>query len=243
MTKLDPADLRYALALGDAIVALSYYFCGVDILATPPPGGVLKGRAKDDAVYRAATEGRDGPGDLERAHYSSCGDQLHAILERLGVRNEPWVNRKSLGHYRPGCNIVNLHKPTCPIAIDAPRAVAYRPPAGSLCLIWTTGNDAHAFVVLGDGSDPAHIRTGNYGAGGMNAALSPGANVADSPYLTELSPYDGSATGRHLIGGSHRVLQSVITPEAIVPYVSAQIDLSGAPVTDELIDALGARYE
>jgi hypothetical protein len=35
----------------------------------------------------------------------------------------------------------------------------------------------------------------------------------------------------------------VITPASIVPYIDAQIDLTGAPVTDDLIDALGARFD
>lgn len=232
--KLDKADPRFAALLGDAIVALSYWFCGVSPDAIVPAGGVVQGRHKDDPIYQKVVEGRDGPGPLDRQHYSSCGDQLHAILERVGIRNELWVNRKSLGHYRNGLNIVNLHAPTCPIAKAPPKDPDYRPPAGSLCLIWTTGNDAHALVVLGPGSDAKHILTANYGAGGMSAALAPGADVADSPAL-----WDGRALR---IGGARRILQSVITPEAIVPYVTAQIDLTGVGVTGELIDALDARY-
>ena len=235
MAALDHADPAFASLLGDAIVALSYSLCGVAPDAPVPAGGVVQGFDKLHPTYIKVTEGRDGPGPDQRAHYSSCGDQLHALLERIGVRNEPWVNRKSLGHYRNGGNIVQLEHPTCPCAKTVPRTPDYRPPPGSLCLMWTTGLDAHAFVWLGPGSDENHARTANYGAGGMSQATAPGADVADSPCVWNL--------GRLLIGGSRRTLQSVITPEAIVPYITAQIDLTGAPVTGELIDALGARYD
>lgn len=234
MPALDHADPAFASLLGEAIIALSYSLCGVAPDAPVPAGGVVQGFDKLHPTYVRVTEGRDGPGPAQRAHYSSCGDQLHALLERIGVRNESWVNRKSLGHYRDGGNIVQLEHPTCPCAKSAPRDATYRPPSGSLCLIWTTGLDAHALVWLGPGSDERHARTANYGAGGMSASTAPGANVADSPALWD---------GRTLrIGGARRILQSVITPEAIVPYITAQIDLTGAPVTGELIDALGARY-
>ena len=212
--------------------ALSRHFCGVAVDAVPPPGGVINGRDKLDPVYIAVTEHRDGPGPLQRAHYSSCGDQPHAILERVGVRH-PALNRASQKQYRVGANITNLQafpfshetKPHEPI-----------PPAGSLCLIWTSGWDAHALVILGPGSDDHHVLTANYGAGGMSASTAPGANISDSPIMLD-------AAGFWHIGGAHRRLHTVITPASIVPYIDAQINLSGAPVTDELIAALGARYE
>lgn len=254
MQALDHADPAFAPLLGSAIVALSYSLCGVSPDAAVPAGGVVAGFDKLAPKYIATTEGRDGPGPDQRKAYSSCGDQLHRILELIGVRNEPWVNRKSLGHYTVGANIQRLEPGPCPIAKTPPRDTAYCPPAGSLCLIWTSGYDAHAFVVLGPGSDPNHILTANYGAGGMSSATAPGANVADSPWTLEKVPATTPGappkpTGRHLIGGSRRVLQSVITPEAIVPYISAQIDLSGVTLSAalqdgvDLIAALGARYE
>lgn len=235
MPALDHADPAFASLLGDAIVALSYSLCGVALDAPVPAGGVVQGFDKLAPEYVKVTEGRDGPGPDQRKAYSSCGDQLHEILRLVGVRNELWVNRKSLGHYANGQNITRLERPTCPCAKYAPRDANYRPPTGSLCLIWTTGLDAHAFVWLGAGSDEYHARTANYGAGGMSSATAPGANVADSPIV--------ESAGRLLVGGLRRALQCVITPEAIIPYITAQIDLTGASVTGELIDALGARYD
>ena len=234
MQPLERSTPEFVECLTAAIVALSRHFCGV-VDALPKPGEKVNGRDKLDPVYVAVTEHRDGPGPEQRKYYSSCGDQLHAILERIGVRNEPWVNRKALGHYTNGANITRLHGGACPPAKYAPRVIDYRPPVGSLCLMWNTGLDAHAFTILGPGSDDRHILTGNYGAGGMCAATAPGANVADSPIL-----WDGRALR---FGQSRRILQSVITPASLVPYITAQIDLSGAPVSGELVDALGARYE
>lgn len=239
--KLDHADPQFAPALGDAIVALAYHFCGVPLDAHPPPGGTITGYDKLAPVYIEATEHRDGPGPAQRANYSSCTDQLHAILERVGVRL-PCVNRASLGHHQGGAATMTKLEPYsasgnpggCPFAVYAPKDPLYRPPPGSLCLIWTTGTDAHALVVLGPGSDANHLRTANYGAGGMSAGISPGANVADSPCAWS----DGALH----IGGAHRALHCVITPAAIVPFITAQIDLRGAQVTDSLIDALGARW-
>lgn len=229
---IERSSPEFAELLGEAICALSRYFVGVAIDARPAPGGVIGGRDKLDPIYRAVTENRDGPGPLQRASYSSCGDQLHAILERVGVRH-PALNRASLKQYQVGANISRLQafpfshetKPHTPV-----------PPPGSLCLIWTSGFDAHALTLLGAGSDENHILTGNYGAGGMSASTAPGANLADSPVT--LDP-----AGFWHIGGSHRRLHTVITPAAIAPYIDAQINLSGAHVTGELIDALGARYE
>lgn len=240
--KLDHSDPQFAPALADAIVALSYHLCGVPFDAVPPIGGVINGFSKLDPIYVETTERRDGPGDRERENYSSCADQLHAIMERVGVR-ERWVNRASLGFYKNSTPTITKLEPYhsknnpigSPASIWAPKDPAYRPPAGSLCLIWTTGGDAHALVVLGPGSDSRHIRTANYGAMGMNKALSPGATVADSPCT-----WNGSAL---LIGGAHKALHTVITPAALVPFITDQIHLLGAEVTDDLIQALGARWK
>lgn len=233
---------EFAEALGQAIVELSYCFCGVERDKRPVPGQVVAGLNKLAPVYVAATERRDGPGAAQRKRYSSCGDQLHAILERVGVR-EPWVNRASLGQYRATKNIQELEPYDArnnPIgstaAVYAPKDPAYRPPPGSLCLIWTTGYDAHALVALGPGSDAGHVLTGNYGAGGMSESITPGANVADSPCSWD--PAREALT----IGGSHRVLHCVITPAALAAHITAQIDLTGCQVTGELLDALGAKY-
>ncbi len=237
---IEKSSPEFADLLGEAIVSLSRYFCGVPYVHAPP-GGVANGRTKLDPVYRQVTEGRDGPGPEQWRHYSSCGDQLHAILERVGVRL-PFLNRKSLHGWVPGANISRLQRPACPFAAAPLAASTYRPPNGSLCLIWKTGTDAHALVILGPGSDEHHIETGNYGAGGMSPSSSPGANIADSPWAPELS-VDGKMNTGHLLGSSRRKLHTVITPASIVPYIEAQINLSGCAVTGELVDALGARYE
>jgi hypothetical protein len=229
---IERSSPEFADLLGQAICALSRHFVGVAIDARPPQGKSIEGRDKLDPVYRMVTENRDGPGPIQRAGYSSCGDQLHAILERIGVRL-PALNRASQKQYQVGANITRLQafpfshesKPHQPV-----------PPAGSLCLIWTSGFDAHALTILGEGSDENHLITGNYGAGGMCSATAPGANLSDSPVTLD-------AAGFWHIGGSHRRLHTVITPAAIVPYIDAQINLTGAPVSDELVTALGARYD
>ncbi len=231
---IERSSPEFAALLGHGICALSRYFVGVAPDARPAPGGTLSGRDKLDPVYVAVTEHRDGPGPAQRKDYSSCGDQLHAILERVGVRL-PFVNRKSLHGWASGVNISRLQAPSCPFAHET-KPHELLPPAGSLCLAWTSGYDAHALVVLGPGSDDGHMLTANYGAGGMNEATAPGANLADSPATLD-------AAGFWHIGGAHRRLHTVITPASIVPYIDAQINLSGAHVTGELIDALGARFE
>lgn len=237
MPPIDHSAPEFAALLGEAIVAMSYSMCGVAKDAVVPVSDVVQGYNKLAPEYVRVTEGRDGPTPEIRKNYSSCGDQLHAILERLGVRM-PFLNRATQkGGWVSGANITRLQKPACPFAVTPPVDGTYRPPPGSLCLIWTTGYDAHALVILGSGSDAKHIRTGNYGAGGMSESISPGANVADSPCVWD------DTRKKLLIGGSKRGLRTVITPTSIVPYITAQIDLSGCPVTGELVDALGARYD
>lgn len=245
---IERSSPEFAELLGEAICALSRHFCGVAIDARPPPGRSLEGRDKLDPVYRTVTENRDGPGPIQRASYSSCGDQLHAILERVGVRH-PALNRASQKQYQVGANITRLQ--AFPFSHEAQPHEPV-PPAGSLCLIWTSGFDAHALTILGQGSDEHHVITGNYGAGGMSASTAPGANLSDSPIAPQYRPQTQDEinrkapkvpTGYLLIGGSHRRLHTVITPAAIVPYIDAQINLTGAPVTGELLDALGARYD
>ncbi len=229
---IERSSAEFADLLGQAICALSRHFCGAALGALPSPGGVLAGRDKLDPVYMRVTEGRDGPGPVQRKAYSSCGDQLHAILECVGVRHAA-LNRKSQKNYQMGANITRLQ--AFPFS-HAAKPFAPFPPAGSLCLIWTSGYDAHALVCLGPGSDARHMLTGNYGAGGMSASTAPGADLADSPIVVDPAGY------MH-IGGSHRRLHTVITPSSIVPYIDAQIDLTGASVSGELIDALGACHE
>lgn len=235
---LEKSSPEFADALGLAISAISYHLCGVKYGEKPKPGDVINGYDKLQPIYVQTTEGRDGPGPHERENYSSCADQLHRILELVGVRG-PQINRGK-NHVYGAAQMSKLQPPTAPYAAIPPASPVYRPPIGSLCLIWTTGFDAHALVVLGPGSDDNHILTGNYGAGGMSAAIAPGTSIADSPCVWD------EKKKALLIGGSHRALHTVITPKAIVPYIDAQIDLtgvSGGGVIDisEIADALGAR--
>ncbi len=206
-----------------AAVELCRYACGGD-----------KGRGKNDPVYREVTEGRDGPGDLQRAAYSSCGDLGHWLLERLGVR-EKWVNRHSLGQYHVGANVYELGL-GCPIAHAAPTASDWAgPEAGDICEIWngTKGQDAHVFVVLGPSEKvEGKLLTANYGAGGMQAALWPGARLSNS-------------SCQHTIAGwfvGSRKMQRVIRLVDYVPLITAPPDLTGAELTGEVIDALGANW-
>jgi len=200
-------------------VALAEYACGYSA-----------GRSKDDPVYLGVVEHRDVPPN--RAVYSSCGDLGHWLLERLGVR-EPWVNRASLGHYVVGANVARLGL-GCPISHQPPIDPSWSPGPGDICEIWNTGTDAHVFVSLGV-DQSGKLRTANYGAGGMSAAASPGSNIAESPFVR-------SGTG-WMVGQAHpRKLQRVIRLADAVALVKAQPNLSGAQVSDDLIDSLKALW-
>ena len=199
----------------DAAVALCEYACGYDA-----------GRGKDDPVYAAVTEGRDVPPN--RARYSSCGDLAHWLLERLGVR-EHWVNRASLGHYTVGANVSDLAG--CPVHVVP--GSAFLPQPGDILEIWNAsgGQDAHVCVCLAEPHD-GKITLANYGAGGMSAQAWPGANVHDSAW--------SAMTSGHYVGT--RRVQRVVPLASIVTVITAQPDLTGARVTGELIDALGAKW-
>ncbi len=202
-----------------AAVALCEYACGFEA-----------GRSKDDPVYQEVVERRDVK--PARAHYSSCGDLGHWLLERLGLR-EKWVNRASLSQYRVGLNVAELGL-GCPIAHAPPNDSHWSPSPGDICEIWNTGTDAHVFVVL-DGSTPGHLRTANYGAGGMSAAAWPGAVIAQSPFVRMVNGW--------MVGAAHpRKLQRVIRLSDAVALSRFRPDLTGARVTGELIDALKAKW-
>lgn len=204
-----------------AAVALCRYACGDD-----------KGRGKDDLVYREVTEGRDGPGDLQRAAYSSCGDLAHWLLERLGVR-EKWVNRQSLGHYQIGSNVYDLGL-GCSVSHPAPTASDWAgPEVGDICEIWNAskGQDAHVFVMLGSSEKAGgKLLTANFGAGGCSTALWPGARLSDSSLQhTAAGWYVGS-----------RKMQRIIRLADYVQHITAQPNLTGAELPGEVTDALGA---
>lgn len=204
----------------DAAVALCEYACGV-------PAGI----GKDTAPYPEVTEGRDT--GASRARYSSCADLAHWLLERLGVR-EKWINRASLHQFRDELNVYEIGL-GCPIAHAAPVDSDWPGPgAGDICEIWNgiKGQDAHVFVCLGPGDNDGHLRTANYGEGGMSAAAWPGAGISDSAFIHHPNGwYVGS-----------RKLQRIIRFADAVALSTAAPDLTGAAVSGELVDALGAKY-
>lgn len=207
-----------------AAVALCEFACGYE-----------HGRGKDEPAYREVTEGRDV--GMMRAHYSSCGDQGHWLLQRLGLA-ERWLNRSSLNQYGVGLNIARLGL-GCPISHVAPTSADWAgPQPGDICLIWNSasGSDAHCFVCLGPGSDAGHIRTANYGAGGMSSAAFPGANIANSPFVHREDGW--------YVGLAHpRKLQRTIKLGDAIALRKHQPNLTGAKLTGEVIDALGARWD
>lgn len=204
-----------------AAVALCEYACGYE-----------HGRDKTHPVYIEVTEHRDGPGPQQRAGYSSCGDQAWWLLYRLGLR-KPWMNRAANGTYNIGMNVADLTG--CPVCQHGPFGADYSPQPGDILEIWnspTTG-DAHVCIVLA-ANDAGILRTANFGAGGMNAAVSPGCNIAESAYVR---------VGDHwVVGKQKRRLQRVIPLAAMIPLFSVPPDLTGARVTDDLIRALGATW-
>jgi hypothetical protein len=203
-----------------AAVALVEYACGT----TP------HGRDKDDPVYQAVVEGRDVAPN--RARYSSCGDLAHWLLDRLGL-DEPWLNRRSLGHYHVGANVSDLAG--CPIHISSPFLTDWAPEPGDILEIWSTptGVDAHVCVYLGPGSTGGKARIGNYGAGGMSAAAWPGSNISDTALAW--------SQGGWILG--HRKVQRQIRLADAVALAKKPADLTGAQVTGELLDALLAKWE
>lgn len=212
MTERDPEPWRMAA------VVLAEYACGYE-----------HGRSKDDPVYLEVCEHRDT--GMLRAHYSSCGDLGHWLAERLGVR-ESWVNRQSLGHYRVGMNVALLGF-GCPASHDAPTGPDWTgPQPGDICEIWntSTGYDAHVFVALGPGSDLNHLRTANYGAGGMSAASFPGAKISDSAFTHHP---DGWYVGT-------RKLHRIISLADLAQLSKVPPDLTGAKSPGEVIDAVHA---
>lgn len=202
-----------------AAVALCEYACGYE-----------HGRDKGEPVYIEVTEHRDGPTGREREHYSSCGDLAWWLLFRLGLRLH-WMNRAANGSYDIGMNVADLTG--CPVAEHGPFGPDYSPQPGDILEIWSspTTSDAHVCVVLAAAKDGI-LRTANYGAGGMNASLHPGANIANSPY---------ERVGDHwVIGKARRRLQRVIPLASIVPLLTELPDLTGAKLTGEVIDAVHA---
>jgi hypothetical protein len=200
-----------------AAVALCEYACGGSA-----------GRSKDDAVYKAVTENRDGPGPEQRRRYSSCGDLAHWLYQRLGIR-EAWVNRAddgAFGPWRPGANVTSLWGNACPFDQVPPADPLWMPQAGDVVLIWNSGNDAHVMVSLG--RDGPNLRTANYGAGGMSPLASPGAKIGGRPLTHQ--------QGRPFYGT--RQIQRFLPLAEAVKHITVAPDLSGADLTGEELDAI-----
>lgn len=193
-------------------VALCEYACGPN------------GRDKNDPVYVEVTEGRDGPGPEQRRHYSSCADLAHWMLQRLGV-TASWVNRKP--SWRAGKNVSLLawNLWAKQDGFDG----AWRPKPGDILIIWSLPDtsDAHVCVCLAEPKD-GHIRTANYGAGGMSAAVSPGCRISDSPLRWD---------GRHWILGKREVHRHISISD-VLSLITRKADIRGAELTGEDIDAI-----
>lgn len=96
-------------------------FLAIACGSSPVPAGTEARPALGDPVYEAITEGRQqsaadynrrnaariASGELKAEHYSSCGDPAHWLLEMLGGRAS-WINRRALGHYHVGHNVIAL---------------------------------------------------------------------------------------------------------------------------------------
>jgi hypothetical protein len=193
------------------------YACGYEL-----------GRSKDDPVYAEVTEGRDDT-PFKRAKYSSCGDLAHFLLQRLGVR-EKFINRdenKPAGDpWVSGTNVSDLA--WCNLAITPDKTWTVQP--GDILIVWNhpKGKDAHVCVAV-DFKVPK-LKTGNYGAGGMQSGAWPGARLASA---------DLRFIGNAWYYGSKRV-HRVIPLEYIVEAASVAPNFRGASMTGEDLDALGA---
>jgi hypothetical protein len=191
-------------------IALTEYACGYS-----------QGRSKDDPVYDAVTEGRDR--GAMRRRYSSCGDLAHWLLHRLGVR-APWINRANASppNYRIGANVSRLAWSTI---ARTPRSSGWQVQPGDILILWNlpSSADAHVCVAL-DAAPAGQLRTGNYGAGGMGAAASPGALVRAKALtfhpVTKAWYYGSGAAGKRV--------QRYLPLESAITLVTAEPDLDGS---------------
>jgi hypothetical protein len=112
-----------------------------------------RGRAESDPMYKAITEARDfGKG------YSSCGDLVHWLFYRLGVRAN-WLNRKEFNGWKSGKNLSRL-------AFDCPDGRMPRHSetfeAGDVLIVWakTDATDAHVLIVRDHDGEVLHSADG-----------------------------------------------------------------------------------
>jgi hypothetical protein len=202
--------------------------------------GYDKGRAKDDPVYVEVTEGRDGPGPVQRKYYSSCADLGHWLLWRLGVR-EPWVNRKDNGGWKSQVNISRLCGPQGVVRGNTPGGFLANgkepahlatwpgPELGDILIVsnfWPQGSDAHCLVALERTGDK--LESGNYGLGGCSSAVSPGAGLRTNTLKWN---------GHGWFYGS-RMIRRWLSLADVAKIVKATPDISGAIVVDGVLDGL-----
>ncbi len=185
--------------------------------------GWSKGRDKDDPVYVEVTEGRDGPGPVQRKTYSSCADLFHWLMKRFDVE-ELWVNRTDdhvHGDWKVGENVSKLA--WCDLAFTPGKD--WTPSPGDCLMVWdnTKGTDAHVMVTIGATENPFEWRMGNYGAGGMSPAVSPGAKISSKPLKWN---------GHHWVYGTRTVRRSIRLADAL-KFSRGGIDLTGSPNTPE----------
>lgn len=193
-----------------AVVAMIRYACGAN------------GRGKDDPVYTEVTEKRDR--GAARKGYSSCGDLYMWLMKRFDVE-ETWVNRTDddvHGDWESGDNVSDLA--WCKLAFTPGKDWA--PSPGDCVIVWDNpkGTDAHVMAWIGaDEAKPGQHLTGNYGAGGMSAAVWPGANIASKKL---------EWNGRAWKYGGRTVQRSIRFADA-VKLSKGNIDLTGSPGTVE----------
>jgi len=110
-----------------------------------------RGRPETDPTYIQHTEGRDQ--GASRAGYSSCGDLVHGMWFRVGVRAK-WVNRAANGTYQVGANISKIAGGMPSLGRRTFRPGSQLNPGDAL-IIWNQADssDAHTFVVLNHTGD------------------------------------------------------------------------------------------
>jgi|GEM_PF-1512855 len=157
-----------------------------------------QGRSESDLQYKLITEARD-----TGKAYSSCGDLVHWMLYRLGVR-EYFVNRAEHLGWKMGRNI-SLLAWKCAATRRPRKNEKYS--AGDILMIWNDagGKDAHVFVVR--------------------------EHVGDIIYSADYGQPGGARRGRMLRNGflGNRKLQIVIPLEDIISNARA----AGKLITDD----------
>ena len=206
---------------------LAAYRLAACALAESACGGAAGKCSKLTPTYIEVTEGRDGPGAIERRRYSSCGDLGHWLLARMGVADS-MLNRGRF--HRNGMNIAKLS--SAPLGAPCP-AEAPRP--GDICIVWSlpTTTDAHVCVAL-EGSVAGTLRTANYGAGGMSESTALGARIATPPLVWVPS------TNVWKLGA--KTLWRIVRLERALQFAVRPPNLEGAELAGEVIDALEAAW-